>query len=93
MDSMRYFLGDLQEDSVENDGLRKVEYFVRVMKFFNGVVRIMMFSLISMVIIVMFHFLGTTIARVDSQATNNVELEKYRNLASLLLEDTSFLQT
>jgi hypothetical protein len=93
MDSMRYFLGDLQEDTVISTNLVSVEYFVRIMKFINGVARILMFSLIAMITIVMFHFLGTTIARIDSQSTNNVELEKYRNLASLLLEDTSFLQT
>jgi hypothetical protein len=90
---MRYFLGDLQEEYVALKELHYVEYFVRVMRLINSFARIIMFGLIGMIIIVMFHFLGTTIARVDSQSTNNVELEKYRNLASLLLEDTSFLQT
>lgn len=66
---------------------------MRIIRFFNSIFRGLMFSIISMVVIVMFQFLGTTITRVDSQSTNNVELEKYRNLASLLLEDTSFLQT
>jgi len=93
MDSMRYNLGDLQEDSVKTDTLRSVELFVRIIRFLNSIFRGLMFSIISMVVIVMFQFLGTTITRVDSQSTNNVELEKYRNLASLLLEDTSFLQT
>jgi hypothetical protein len=93
MDSMRYTLGDEQEDSVKTDTLRSVELFVRIIRFLNSIFRGLMFSIISMVVIVMFQFLGTTITRADSQSTNNVELEKYRNLASLLLEDTSFLQT
>ena len=88
---MRYLLGDLQEDYIETDNLYYVEQFVRYMKFMNAIFRTLMFSLIAMIGIVMFLFLGTTITRADSQSTNNVELEKYRNLASLLLEDTSFL--
>lgn len=63
---MRYLLGDLQEDTIKTDSLKYVEGFVRIMKIFNTIFRTLMFSLISMIVIVMFHFLGTTISRVDS---------------------------
>lgn len=66
MDTMRYLLGDLQEDTIKTDSLKYVEGFVRIMKIFNTIFRTLMFSLISMIVIVMFHFLGTTISRVDS---------------------------
>ncbi len=61
VDSMHYSLGDQQEDTVNDHSLAGMEHFIRIISYANLLISLSITTVIFMVGLVIFHFIGITI--------------------------------
>jgi hypothetical protein len=58
---MHYALGDQQEDHVNDHSLDVMEHFIRIISYVNIFIRLSVTTIIFMVGLVIFHFIGITL--------------------------------
>jgi hypothetical protein len=88
LEDMKYNLGNTEKEvPIEIDWIFE---FIRWMDYFNLVYRHILIVAIIAICVLFFQFIGSSMAKADSQASKELELHKYLNLAKLM-DENNFL--